>query len=52
LQQGARGAAVPCQPKPLTRPWVSAVLAVARKEIWQGLVGALNVRLMNSAPRN
>ena len=49
LQQGARGAAVPCQPKPLTRPWVSAVLAVARKEIWQGSVGAFNVRLTHPA---
>ena len=49
LQQGARGAAVPCQPKPLTRPWVSAVLAVARKEIWQGSVGAFNVGLTHPA---
>jgi hypothetical protein len=45
LQQGARGVAVRCQPKPLTRPWVIAVLAVARKEIWQLLVGAFNVGL-------
>ena len=45
LQQGARGEAVPCQPKPLTRPWVSAVLAVAHKEIWQVSVDTFNVGL-------
>jgi hypothetical protein len=45
FQQGARGAAVRCQPKPLTRPWVSAVLAIARKDVWQGSVGAFNVWL-------
>jgi len=28
---------------------VSAVLAAARKEIWQGLVGAFNVRLTDAA---
>jgi len=43
LQQGARGAAAPCQPRPLTRTWVSAVLAIGRKDIWQGLVGAFKV---------
>ena len=31
LQQRARGAAVPCQPKPLTRTWVSAVLGITRQ---------------------
>jgi hypothetical protein len=49
LQQGARGAAVPCQPKPLTRPWVSAVLAVTPKDMWQAWVGAFNVRLAHSS---
>ena len=49
LQQGARGAAVPCQPKPVTRPWVSAVLAIRRKEIWQGMARAFNVRLTGPA---
>ena len=43
LQQRARGAAVRCQPKPLTRPWVSAVLAIGRKDIWQMWMRAFNV---------
>jgi hypothetical protein len=32
----------------LTRPWVSAVLAIGRKDIWQIQMCAFNVRLIDA----
>jgi hypothetical protein len=49
LRRGARGAAVPCQPKPLTRAWMSAVADSLTQGDLARFAPAFNVRLTGSA---